>query len=191
MELGAQIRRYRAELGLSQEALAERVFVTRQTVSNWETGKNYPDIHSLLLLGALFEVSLDELVKGDIEIMRETVERSRIEQFNLYSRVFSVLYAAMILSFVPLVVWTNVYTFMATAAACAAALYMAFKVERLKKEHDIHTYREIVAFTEGKRLDEIQKQREIGKRPYQAFLLALGSGLLALAVLTVTGWFLV
>ena len=57
MELSSQIKKYRTELGLSQEELAEKVYVTRQTVSNWETGKSYPDIHSLLLLGALFDLS--------------------------------------------------------------------------------------------------------------------------------------
>ena len=38
MELGGQIKRHRARLGLSQEELAEKIFVTRQSVSNWETG---------------------------------------------------------------------------------------------------------------------------------------------------------
>lgn len=47
MELGNQIKAHRAALSLSQEELAEKVYVTRQTVSNWETGKSYPDIHSL------------------------------------------------------------------------------------------------------------------------------------------------
>ena len=47
MELSAQIKKYRTELNLSQEELAEKVYVTRQTISNWETGKSYPDIHSL------------------------------------------------------------------------------------------------------------------------------------------------
>ena len=50
MELGNQIKAHRAALSLSQEELAEKVYVTRQTVSNWETSKSYPDIHSLLLL---------------------------------------------------------------------------------------------------------------------------------------------
>ena len=66
MEVGVQIKKYRNELGLSQEKLAEKVYVSRQTVSNWETGKNYPDIHSLLLLSSLFGVSLDQLIKGDV-----------------------------------------------------------------------------------------------------------------------------
>lgn len=52
MELNARIRKYRTDMKLSQEELAERVFVTRQTISNWENGKNCPDIHSLLLLSS-------------------------------------------------------------------------------------------------------------------------------------------
>lgn len=47
MELNTQIKKYRTKLNLSQEELAEKVYVTRQTISNWETGKSYPDIYSL------------------------------------------------------------------------------------------------------------------------------------------------
>lgn len=49
MQISAQIKKYRAALQLSQEELAEKIYVSRQTISNWETEKNYPDIHSLLL----------------------------------------------------------------------------------------------------------------------------------------------
>ena len=59
MELGKQIKKYRSEMNLSQEELADKVFVSRQTVSNWENDKNYPDIKSLLLLSEVFGVSLD------------------------------------------------------------------------------------------------------------------------------------
>ena len=51
-------------MDLSQEALAEKVYVTRQTISNWENGKSYPDIHSLLLLSSVFHVTIDQLIKG-------------------------------------------------------------------------------------------------------------------------------
>lgn len=47
MELSKQIKKYRAEANLSQEELADKVFVSRQTISNWENNKNYPDIKSL------------------------------------------------------------------------------------------------------------------------------------------------
>ena len=84
MELNAQIKKYRTKLSLSQEELAEKIYVTRQTVSNWENGKSYPDIHSLLLLSSLFDVSLDQLIKGDIETMKEIISEQEIKKFNCY-----------------------------------------------------------------------------------------------------------
>ena len=65
---------------------------------------------------------------------------------------------------------------------CVAGLYFAVRVEKHKKKHDIQTYKEISAFMEGKSLDEIEKARESGKRPYQKVLLAIGSAVLALVV---------
>ena len=50
MNLGTQIKKYRGALALSQEELAEKIFVSRQSVSNWENNKTYPDIKSLLML---------------------------------------------------------------------------------------------------------------------------------------------
>ena len=82
MELGNQIKAHRAALSLSQEELAEKVYVTRQTVSNWETGKSYPDIHSLLLPSALFDVSLDQLIKGDLETMKQEVNAAEVKAMN-------------------------------------------------------------------------------------------------------------
>ena len=84
MELNAQIKKYRTELNLSQEELAEKVYVTRQTISNWENGKSYPDIHSLLLLSSLFNVSLDQLIKGDVETMKEIINEQEVKKLNHY-----------------------------------------------------------------------------------------------------------
>ncbi len=57
MELGNQIKKYRNELEISQEKLAEKIYVSRQSVSNWENDKNYPDINSLIRLSEVFSVS--------------------------------------------------------------------------------------------------------------------------------------
>ncbi len=61
MELGKQLVHYRKKMNLSQEELAEKIYVTRQSISNWENDKTYPDIHSLLLLSHIFQVTLDTL----------------------------------------------------------------------------------------------------------------------------------
>ena len=188
MELNTQIRKYRAGMKLSQEELAEKVYVTRQTISNWENGKSYPDIHSLLLLSSLFNVSLDQLIKGDIEIMKEEIKEVEINKLNRYGTIFTILLVVTIISAVPLVLWFDVFGMAAGVILFGVTMYFALKVEKVKKENDVQTYKEIVAFTEGKRLDEIDKIQESGKRLYQKILLALGSALIALAVCLLTAW---
>ena len=75
MDVGNQIRERRQRLGLSQEELAQRLYVTRVTVSHWETGKTLPDVQSMLLLANLFGTTIDEMVRGDVDEMREMVEK--------------------------------------------------------------------------------------------------------------------
>ena len=58
MELGNQIKKYRSELQISQEQLADRIYVSRQTISNWENEKSYPDVNSLILLSEVFKPPL-------------------------------------------------------------------------------------------------------------------------------------
>ena len=76
MELSNRIKELRTEKGWSQEVLAQRAYVSRQTISNWETERSYPDVHSLLILSDVFGVSLDELIKGDVDAMKEKVTKN-------------------------------------------------------------------------------------------------------------------
>ena len=97
--LGSRLQRLRAQHNWSQQELADQVYVTRQTISNWETGKNYPDLQSLLLLSKIFAISLDDLVKGDLEIMRETIKRSDIHSMYVYTYLMIGLIMAAIIAF--------------------------------------------------------------------------------------------
>ncbi len=187
MELGKQIKNCRQEANLSQEELAERVYVSRQTISNWENDKSYPDVNSLVLLSEVFHISLDKLIKGDIDRMREEIKKEEVTKLNHYGRIYGILLAVVLLSAVPLAMWLGAWFFLPWGILYATAMYFALKVEKIKKDNDIQTYKEIVAFTEGKRLDEIQKQREIGKRPYQKVLLVLGSAAVAVVVCGLIG----
>ena len=56
--------------------MAERIYASRQTISNWETGRTYPDVKSLLLLSVAFNISIDKLIKGDVNITEETVRKT-------------------------------------------------------------------------------------------------------------------
>lgn len=66
MTLGQRIHELRTAAGLSQEQLAERLDVSRQAISKWELDTSAPDLDRLVLLGQLFGVSLDQLVKGTL-----------------------------------------------------------------------------------------------------------------------------
>lgn len=190
MELGNQIKKYRMDFNWSQDELADKVYVTRQTISNWENDKNYPDIKSLLLLSSVFGISLDTLVKGDLEEMKEQIKEADIKQLNHDSAIYAVLLLVALISPIPLVhfLW---YTGIAIwVVIMAITLYYAIRIEKQKKKHDIQTYKEILAFSEGKRLDEMEKNREIGKRPYQKVLLAIGSGVVTAAVAALMWWIL-
>ena len=187
MELGKQIRKYRQEAQLSQEDLASRVYVSRQTISNWENDKSYPDVSSLVLLREVFQISLDELIKGDIETMKEVIKKEEIEKMNRYGVIYTLLLIATVVSAVPLFMWLGYWAIIPWGMIFACAMVYAFKIERVKKDNDVHTYREIVAFSEGKLLDDIQKQREIGKRPYQRFLLVVGCAVISFVVCVLIG----
>ncbi|MBQ3501730.1 MAG: helix-turn-helix transcriptional regulator [Oscillospiraceae bacterium] len=179
MEIGKQIKKYRSELSLSQEEFADKIFVTRQTVSNWENDKSYPDINSLVLMAEVFGASLDTLVKGDIEKMQEEIKKEDIENFRKQSNILTFIFLGMILSPIPLLKFFGVWGFVIWVVFSILGFCYALKVEKKKKEFDIQSYKEISAFMEGKRLDEIEKEREKAKRPYQKILIAMGCAVAA------------
>lgn len=182
MELAGQIKKFRAEFGMSQEQLAEKIFVSRQTISNWETEKSYPDIHSLLLLSSIFKVSLDTLVKGDIEIMKEKIEKDEVNHFNTLSNIFAGLYVLCLITPIPLIKFLGLKGMAIWAVQWVITMVAALKVEKLKKKHDLRTYKEIVAFVDGKELDKERQKRGDEKVKYQKLLLGFVSGIVALVV---------
>lgn len=182
MELGSQIKKYRTELELSQDALAEKVYVSRQTISNWENDKSYPDVNSLLLLSEVFHTSIDNLIKGDVEVMKEQVKIEDKKEFEKLSHIYAFLLLASIVTPIPLVHFLKIAGIVIWCVLMAVTLYIAVLVEKKKKQFDIQTYREIIAFTEGRTLDEISKAREEAKRPYQKAFLALGVAVITLII---------
>lgn len=180
MDINNQIKKYRANMKLTQEELADKIFVTRQTISNWENGKSYPDINSLLLLSKLFDLSLDQLIKGDIELMKEDIKSDDIKTFNFYGKIFTILLVLTIILTPVLLLLAGIYGKLGTAVLFIITMLYAIKVEKLKKQNDIQTYKEILAFTNGERLDDILKHREYGKRPYQKILLAISSAIITI-----------
>ena len=168
MELGKKIKELRAEKNWSQEMLAERAYVSRQTVSNWETEKNYPDVHSLLILSDIFGVSLDELIKGDVDTMKETIKNEEGKRLKRLE-VIAVIEMLALMFGVTLIVDKGgeigrmIGLFL--AGVLSVIIIMDFhKIENIKRDNDVQTYREVVAFMNGETLDDIEKEKEAAKR---------------------------
>lgn len=161
MEIGKRIREHRAELGLSQDDLAARVYVSRQTISSWENDKTYPDVQSLPILSDVFGATVDSLIKGDVETMTETIDRDA----RLLMRLGYVMLSFLLLM-VATLVWLAIQssawdwpldqclpTFVLALVLWGIAMAAAVWAERIKKEHDLITYREILAFSKGENVD--------------------------------------
>jgi len=82
MEIGKKLKNARIEAGLTQEKAAEKIDVSRQTISNWENEKSYPDIISVIALSDLYSVSLDELLKGNQKMAEHLEESTNVVKSN-------------------------------------------------------------------------------------------------------------
>ena len=102
MDIGLQIKKFREQQKISQEELALKVFVSRQTISNWETNKSCPDVKSLITLSNIFNVSLDDFIKEEIKEMRKIVEKEATKKFHMISIVFLIELIVVAVSAYPL-----------------------------------------------------------------------------------------
>ena len=82
MEIGKKLKNARIKAGFTQEKAAEEIDVSRQTISNWENEKSYPDIISVIALSDLYSVSLDELLKGDQKMTEHLAESTDVVKSN-------------------------------------------------------------------------------------------------------------
>ncbi|MFR6098579.1 helix-turn-helix domain-containing protein [Longibaculum muris] len=82
MKIGEKLRDARNQKGLTQEEVADEIHVSRQTISNWENNRSYPDIISVILLSDLYQMSLDVLLKGDKDMIEHLNESTNIVNSN-------------------------------------------------------------------------------------------------------------
>ncbi|MBE6978543.1 MAG: helix-turn-helix transcriptional regulator [Ruminococcaceae bacterium] len=82
MEIDKKLKDMREKAAFTQEQVAEAVMVSRQTVSNWETGKSLPDIVSIIKLSDLYNISIDELLKGDQKMQIKIEKDAKLAQAN-------------------------------------------------------------------------------------------------------------
>lgn len=101
MTFGEIIKKLRTDKGLTQDVLAEKIYVTRTAISKWESGRGFPNIESLKAISKYFSVSLDELLSGE-EILAIAENDNKQKERTLRDLIFGLLDCGMaLLMFLP------------------------------------------------------------------------------------------
>ena len=96
MNIGEKLKTARQQSHLTQEAVADLILVSRQTISNWENEKSYPDIVNLIKLSDLYQISLDTLLKDDGKMIEHLDKTTNAVKSNQKLQTFLLSYLAMI-----------------------------------------------------------------------------------------------
>lgn len=97
MKFSEQLKKFRKSNRLSQEELSKAIYVSRQSVSNWENNKSYPDIHNLITLSILFDTTLDVLVKGEMEEIKSVRDIQNYQAIIKITNLFILLGIALMI----------------------------------------------------------------------------------------------
>ncbi|VYU17563.1 HTH-type transcriptional regulator ImmR [Clostridium tertium] len=118
MEVGKKIKNARVKSSLTQEQVAGKIMVSRQTLSNWENGKSLPDILSVIKLSDLYQISLDELLKGDQKMIEKIEKDTSIVKSNRKLMIigYVALALAMILTAIDISTTNPIFDFIGAAS---------------------------------------------------------------------------
>ncbi len=144
MNISVKLKNARLACNLTQEAVAEKVGVTRQTISNWENGKSYPDIVSIIILSDVYEKTLDSLLKGDDDMIKHLKESTNVTKSNkqlvlsfLLTGVLSVVFI-LIRIFVPIPAITdvipNIIAMAIFAVGIIIVIFTSINIQKLAKQ---------------------------------------------------------
>ena len=107
MNLDEKIKKIRKDNKMSQDDIAEILNVTRQTISNWENGKNYPDIETLVKISDKFNISLDILLKENMNMVKE-IDKN-VKDTKKYKIILKVIMSILIFLIVIFIIYNFMY----------------------------------------------------------------------------------
>lgn len=104
MQIGEQLQRQRKRHEMSQETLAKKLHISRQSISKWENGTSLPSFANVVAISELFEISLDELIKGDVELM------DQFEHSTKLNKAYIITVTSIVLAILAFVFSNNIYS---------------------------------------------------------------------------------
>ncbi|MRN06662.1 XRE family transcriptional regulator [Lactobacillus sp. 0.1XD8-4] len=97
MEFGNRIKEQRKKLKLTQAEVANQLYITRQTISNWEQGKSYPDLDMLVKISNVYQISIDSLLKEDKHLKKYLEQGKAYNAFSIFRGLFFIMYGLFFL----------------------------------------------------------------------------------------------
>lgn len=134
MEIGKKLKEARLGAKLTQEQAAERLFVSRQTISNWENERSYPDIVSVIKLSDLYSISLDELLKGDTKMLEHLEESTDVVKSNQKLILAVIANIAVFLACLLIAAFLPDSVFMIACVFCLAVVSLTFLMYQIVKK---------------------------------------------------------
>ncbi|KRL41211.1 helix-turn-helix domain-containing protein [Lacticaseibacillus manihotivorans] len=130
MIIGEQLRNAGHQHQLSQEQIAEILGVSRQTISNWETSKSYPDIERVMRLAEIYHLSLDELLRGDQQMVKTWMAETNVVRAGKWLGLLLALNVALAvaLTFFVQVPWLMMILFGAMVVCVCGAFYLLLRL---------------------------------------------------------------
>lgn len=160
MLIGKKIRDGRLKIGLSQEDLAEKLDTTRQTISSWENGKTYPGIQTITSLSDIFNITVESLIREDVEIMRNTLSDSEKDDRIKRNKDRDVMNRLNMLRFINAVIGAFIFFPVRTYLGnnwlfipiilLATAVIITIPIQIYRKKYNLHKYKDIVGFFDEK-----------------------------------------
>lgn len=147
MEIGTQIKMRRQELNMTQEMLAKELNVGRTTVSNWESGRNYPDLQLIVSISNVLNISLDTLLGKESEIVKEIARDTNIRKSQ--SRKIKILSALLILMILSALFGVYKISEYRDISSPEQIVSMEKYEDRLEITTDLPFYRSVVGYTIG------------------------------------------
>ena len=147
MEIGAQIKARRQELNMTQEMLANKLNVGRSTVSNWEIGRNYPDLQLIVSISDVLNLSLDTLLGKESEVVKDiardtNIRKSQSRKIKILSALLIVVILAGLFGIYKVVEYRDI-------SSPEQILSLQAYEDRLVITTDLPFYRSVVGYTIG------------------------------------------
>ncbi|MGV3126902.1 helix-turn-helix domain-containing protein [Streptococcus orisratti] len=131
MNVGQKLQLARNKQGLTQEQIAQQLQVSRQTISNWENNKSYPDIVSLITLSELYQISLDQLLKGDkamIEHLSKSTNTVASNRRLLTAIILNIIILIAFILFNSLITQSTTLLFTCFLIALASTTFLFYQI---------------------------------------------------------------